>query len=126
MVPLAARGRIGFNRGGPASGRGADWRADARAGFRVYRTGDLGRMHPDGCLEHLGRRDFQAKVRGQYVDLAAVEAALLSMAGISRYLLMEEAFDLETGHAETVAVVERLIRSLEGERVPAAGGALVS
>jgi hypothetical protein len=39
---------------------------------------------------------------------------------------MEEAFDLDTGHAETVAVVERLIRSLEGERVPAADGALVS
>jgi AcrR family transcriptional regulator len=53
-------------------------------------------------------------------------SVLLTMAGISRYLLMEEAFDLDTGHAETVAVVERLIRELEGERLPAARDALVS
>jgi AcrR family transcriptional regulator len=53
-------------------------------------------------------------------------SVLLTMAGISRYLLMEEAFDLHTGHAETVAVVERLIRELEGDRLPAARAALVS
>ena len=32
-------------------------------GARIYRTGDLGRMRPDGCLEHLGRTDFQMEVR---------------------------------------------------------------
>jgi AcrR family transcriptional regulator len=40
---------------------------------------------------------------------------LMFMAGISRYLLMEEAFDLDIGHAETVAVVERHLRELEGD-----------
>jgi amino acid adenylation domain-containing protein len=29
---------------------------------RIYLTGDLGRMRPDGCLEHLGRKDFQVKI----------------------------------------------------------------
>ena len=43
---------------------------------RVYRSGDLGRMATDGCLEYLGRKNFQAKVRGQWVDLADVEASL--------------------------------------------------
>jgi len=55
---------------------------DGGGGIRVYRTGDLGRMGADGCLEHLGRKDFQAKVRGQRVDIAAVEATLLSMPGV--------------------------------------------
>jgi len=47
--------------------------------LRVYRTGDLGRLHADGCLEHLGRTDFQVKIRGRRVETADVEAALLSM-----------------------------------------------
>jgi non-ribosomal peptide synthetase component F len=47
-------------------------------GLRVYRTGDLGRMAADGCLEHLGRSDAQAKVRGERVEIEALEAALVS------------------------------------------------
>jgi len=40
---------------------------------RIYLTGDLGRMSPDGCLEHLGRKDFQVKIRGLRVDVSEVE-----------------------------------------------------
>jgi amino acid adenylation domain-containing protein len=49
---------------------------------RVYRTGDVGRQRSDGCLLHLGRRDYQVKIRGHRVDLAAVEAALLEIDGV--------------------------------------------
>jgi amino acid adenylation domain-containing protein len=45
-------------------------------GVRSYRTGDVGRVRPDGAIEHLGRRDLQPKVRGQRVDAEAIEAAL--------------------------------------------------
>ncbi len=41
---------------------------------RLFRTGDLGRLRPDGCLLHLGRRDFQVKIRGYRVETAEVEA----------------------------------------------------
>jgi len=51
-------------------------------GIRTYRTGDLGRLHPDGCLDHLGRRDARLKIRGQWVDLAELEAALLGAQGV--------------------------------------------
>ena len=44
---------------------------------RVYRTGDMGRMRADGCLEYLGRKNFQSKIRGQWVDVSEVECALL-------------------------------------------------
>ena len=43
----------------------------------LYKTGDLGCMLPDGCLLHLGRKDFQVKVRGYRVDVSEVEMALL-------------------------------------------------
>ena len=43
----------------------------------LYKTGDLGCILPDGCLLHLGRKDFQVKVRGYRVDVSEVEMALL-------------------------------------------------
>ena len=47
--------------------------------IRIYRTGDLGRRHPDGCIELVGRTDFQIKVRGFRVEVAEIEAALLEL-----------------------------------------------
>jgi amino acid adenylation domain-containing protein len=46
---------------------------------RIYRTGDLGRMRADGCLFHLGRKDFQVKIRGHRVEVAEVETTLLEI-----------------------------------------------
>ncbi len=55
---------------------------------RVYRTGDLGRLGPGNCLEYLGRKDFQAKIRGVRIDIAAIEAALAAQPGVDRALVM--------------------------------------
>lgn len=44
------------------------------------------------------------------------ETIVLIMSSISRFLRMEEAFDVDTGHREVVAVVEKFLRELEGER----------
>jgi amino acid adenylation domain-containing protein len=49
---------------------------------RIYRTGDLGRMLPDGCLVHLGRKDFQMKIRGYRIEIAEIEMALLDHVAI--------------------------------------------
>jgi amino acid adenylation domain-containing protein len=48
-----------------------------RFGDRLaYRTGDLGRLLPDGALEYLGRLDRQLKIRGFRVEPGEVEVAL--------------------------------------------------
>ncbi|ABW12390.1 transcriptional regulator, TetR family [Parafrankia sp. EAN1pec] len=44
---------------------------------------------------------------------------ILAMAAISRFLHIEKDFDVDIGHAELIAVVEREIRALEGDRRPA-------
>jgi len=49
---------------------------------RIYRTGDRGRINASGGLEHLGRLDGRARIRGQWVDLADVEAALCALPGV--------------------------------------------
>ena len=52
------------------------------ASVRMYRTGDLGRILPDGCVEHLGRKDFQVKIGGQKIQVAEIEFALLDHAAV--------------------------------------------
>ena len=54
-----------------------------RPGTRLYRTGDVGRFQPGGVLEHLGRVDGLAKIRGQRVEAAEVESALLAVPGVA-------------------------------------------
>ncbi len=50
--------------------------------YRIYRTGDVGRLRPDGCLEYLGRSDSQVKIMGQWVAIPALESALSEIDGI--------------------------------------------
>lgn len=51
-------------------------------GFRTFRTGDCGRLRPDGLLEFRGRADRQVKVRGFRVEPAEVESALRLLPGV--------------------------------------------
>jgi len=43
---------------------------------RIYHTGDMARSLPDGCLIHVGRKDFRRKIRGIRIEIEEVEAAL--------------------------------------------------
>ncbi|MFF3484391.1 amino acid adenylation domain-containing protein [Streptomyces sp. NPDC002701] len=87
-VPAGETGEITV--GGAAVGRGyrglpgltaARFVADphaTRPGARRYRTGDLGRLRPDGTVEFTGRLDDQAEIGGRRVEPAEAERVLLA------------------------------------------------
>lgn len=53
-------------------------------GRRIFRTGDVGRLQADGCLEYLGRKDFRFKIRGHSIQAEEVELALLKISNIAQ------------------------------------------
>jgi amino acid adenylation domain-containing protein len=70
---------------------------------KIYRTGDLGRMLPDGCLLHLGRKDFFVKIRGYHVELAEIEMTLMEFPGIKDVVVT--ALNNNSGDERLVAYV---------------------
>jgi syringomycin synthetase protein SyrE len=84
LLPLGSSGEIYIGGGGVA--RGYLHRPDLTElaflpdpfcpGGRIYRTGDRGRMTPDGMLHFAGRLDRQVKLRGYRIELAEIEAAM--------------------------------------------------
>ncbi|MBX7183377.1 MAG: non-ribosomal peptide synthetase [Bacteroidia bacterium] len=49
---------------------------------RRFKTGDLGRLHPDGQLEFLGRKDRQVKINGFRVEAGELEAVLKQLESV--------------------------------------------
>ena len=94
-------------------------------GARVYRTGDLGFLSPDGTLTLLGRRDHQVKIRGFRVELDEIERALHRLPDVTAAAVVTRvnAAEDERLVAFVVAahpeVTERDIRGKLQEQLPA-------
>lgn len=83
---------------------------------RTYLTGDLGMRNRDGLLVHVGRRDFQVKVRGYRIDVAEIENALRTLPGIEDAVVVGR--ELDPGVQSLVAhVVASPGRSVSGTRM---------
>ncbi|MEU6343714.1 amino acid adenylation domain-containing protein [Streptomyces sp. NPDC046977] len=57
-------------------------------GQRLYRSGDLLRMRPDGWVEFRGRVDDQVKVRGYRVEPGDVAEALRGLPGVAEAVVL--------------------------------------
>ncbi|MGD9851048.1 MAG: amino acid adenylation domain-containing protein [Nitrospirales bacterium] len=55
---------------------------------RLYKTGDIARWRPDGCLDYLGRGDHQVKIRGVRIELQEIESRLNQIPGISQSVVL--------------------------------------
>ncbi|WP_326564306.1 amino acid adenylation domain-containing protein [Micromonospora peucetia] len=90
-VPIGSTGELCI--GGRAPARGYLGRPDltaekfrvdphASGSGRLYRSGDLARLLPDGRIEFIGRADDQVKIRGHRVETGEVESAVRAVAGV--------------------------------------------
>nr|WP_258599072.1 type I polyketide synthase [Mesorhizobium sp. AR07] len=70
-----------------------------RADGTMFRTGDFGRMLPNGQLEILGRCAFMVKIRGYSVVPGSVEAALLRHSDVCSAAVVPE-LDPTTGQPD--------------------------
>jgi amino acid adenylation domain-containing protein len=70
---------------------------------RIYLTGDVGKLMPDGCLIHLGRKDFQVKIRGYRVEVVEIEEALLNLDTIKQAVVVAQ--DVQLGKPRLVAYI---------------------
>lgn len=57
-------------------------------GEKIYRTGDLAKIKPDGDIVYLGRIDHQVKVRGYRIELGEIEHNLGKQEGIKQAVVI--------------------------------------
>ncbi|CAM5260471.1 Non-ribosomal peptide synthetase OS=Streptomyces alboniger OX=132473 GN=CP975_22710 PE=4 SV=1 [Streptomyces alboniger] len=74
-------------------------------GERLYKTGDLARLLPDGAIEYRGRADFQVKVRGIRIEPGEVEATLTRHPGVLDAAVVTRDDPRAAGHKQLVAYV---------------------
>ncbi|MER5796555.1 amino acid adenylation domain-containing protein [Streptomyces sp. NPDC001980] len=71
----------------------------------LYRSGDRGRLLPDGQIEHLGRLDDQVKIRGHRIELGEISGALLANPAVSgAAAVVRDAHDAATARIDAYLV----------------------
>ncbi|HZN07516.1 MAG TPA: amino acid adenylation domain-containing protein, partial [Pyrinomonadaceae bacterium] len=95
------------------------------SGARLYKTGDLARVLPNGEIDYLGRIDHQVKVRGFRIELGEIEAVTAQYPGVREVVVL--ARSTAPGEARLVAylvpekdtaVEVNALRQHLGERLP--------
>ena len=142
-LPFGAAGEIYVGGAGVADGylnrdelTAERFRPDGPGGERLYRTGDRGRLRPDGQLEHLGRLDNQVQLRGFRIELDEIRAVLLEDPAVTAAAVVVtdgpdgaasariDAFVVTAVAASTADIRRRAARMLPDYMVPATVTAL--
>lgn len=70
---------------------------EKKAGHTLYKTGDYGKLLPDGNLIFLGRKDQQVKYLGNRIELLAIEKTILSFPFIENCVVILSNLNSEEG-----------------------------
>lgn len=96
----------------------------------VYRTGDYGRLLPDGNFEFVSRKDHQVKIRGVRVELTEIENVLRAHDGVTDVAVVDRedsignkylcAYVVLDGEVEPGVLRQHLARWLPDYMIPSA------
>ena len=95
---------------------------------KLYRTGDLGKLLPNGEILCLGRMDQQVKIRGHRIEPGEVEQALTSLDGVKAAVVLADsdslvahiviASTIDSFDAQVKCWKDALMKSLPGHLIP--------
>ncbi|WP_369263203.1 amino acid adenylation domain-containing protein [Streptomyces sp. R35] len=115
-----------LNRPELTEGRFVRGRLAERPDELLYRSGDRGRLLPDGELEHLGRLDDQVKIRGHRIELGEIRGTLLAHPAVTAAAaVVRDAHDAAAARIDAYLVTPEQradtaeIRQWLAERLPA-------
>lgn len=90
---------------------------------RMFRTGDIGKMLPDGNILYVNRKDWMVKINGQRVEMGEIEIQLGKIKGIETAVV--KSFEDENGQTFlcgyykcSVPVSEKVVRNALKEKFP--------
>ena len=78
----------------------------------IYRTGDMGRLLPDGAIEVIGRLDFQVKISGLRIQPAEIESTISGYSAVSACVVVP--YQDRVGESRLVAYI---VTSIEKEKI---------
>ncbi len=79
----------------------------SKTGNKIYLSGDLGKLLPNGQVQCLGRRDQQVKVRGHRIELGEIESVLDTLPSIEKNAVIVS--NLTGGEPKLVAYLQSAI-----------------
>jgi amino acid adenylation domain-containing protein len=83
---------------------------------KLYKTGDLARLLPDGNIDFLGRIDGQVKIRGFRIELGEIASVLAEMPSVARAQVLAKDEGLSAYLAAFVVATDRGFDTAEARR----------
>ncbi len=91
-------------------------------GYRMYRTGDVGKWLPDGQAEYAGRIDDQVKVRGYRIELGEIQFMIEQIEGIDQAVVVVKEINgdqyLVAYWQTTSGIDEHMVKQVLRQKLP--------
>jgi amino acid adenylation domain-containing protein len=80
---------------------------------RLYKTGDLGRLLPDGNLEFMGRGDQQIKIRGYRIELGEIESQLQTHPAVTQAVAIADRGETVGGQTPESRLIAYIVPAVD-------------